>query len=496
VKASGHRSPATVCLILGLALMTVALAWFTPFGAFPDELDHYERALSVGNGELVGVKTREPPVVVAEKTCCVPGNLSALAWVRQGVRLVEVDARQRPEQLPCTVVVTSERLGCGRDPLIGPQPNTMGTIEPLAYAPGGLAANVFDTPKAAYRVTRLAPALLGLVLVGLGVVALRRRFPAPAVIGGVLAYMSLGTLSVVASGSPNAFEVTGALCFLAGALALTDDGDVGTLDWWCLGAGGFALATSRSLGPIWIAALLLVGICAGSWRRGLDQVRAHRVPAISAATAIGVGTLFTVAWEAVVQPHVAFDFSFFLDQIGPTLSDARFASRQFFAAVGSLPPEWMAWTWLGAVGVLIASGLVVGNRQKRSAIVAAAALLAAAFVMVSAAVLRQNGFGIQGRHVLPMIGAVAIASGVAWRERTVSPVVTTVGAALIAGLVVVAWGYLRASYAATPAGLAPVAPTVRIALQTLDTFPSFVFGVGAVLAAAALPLSGWRRSDA
>jgi hypothetical protein len=485
---NAHR--AAWCLIAGLALMTISLAWFTPFGAFPDELDHYERALSIGNGELVGVANPSPKLAVHHKTCCTPGNPSARSWVGQGVRMVNVDSAQHPETLPCGDVVTGERLACGVAPAPGRQTNAMGTIEPLAYAPGGVIANAFQSPTAAYRVTRIAPAILALVLIAMAVFALRRRFAGPATTAAIVVSLSVGTLAVVASGAPNAFEACGAVCFLAGALALTDHDDVTAADWWCLGAGGFALTTSRSLGPIWIVALLVVAICVGTTRRGVAQVRANRRAASVVAAVIAAGALSTVAWEAVVQPHVAFDLSFFLHRIGPTFGDAGFASRQLFASVGSMPPALYAWIWIALGALLTVGGLLFGTGRARLAIVVAAVSLVGGFVGISAAILNQNGFGIQARHVLPVVVAFVIASGVAWRDRHVPVLASVVFALATATLLSVAWGYLRTSYGVTPAGLTPVAPTIGRALRALAARQSVAFVAGAALAGASIALSG------
>lgn len=482
------RRPAWV-LIAGLTLMTVALAWFTPFGAFPDELDHYERALSIGDGELVGQANPEPSHEVTKKTCCAPGNPTAVAWVGRGVRLVHVDTDQRPEQLRCTQVVTSSRLGCGRAPAPGAQINAMGTIEPVAYAPGGLVANIARSPTVAFRLTRLVPACLSLVLIAMTVLALQRRFRNPATIAAVVATMSVGTLAVVASGSPNALEIGGAICFLAGALALTDIGHMPRADWWCLGAGGFALTTSRSLGPIWLVVLAAVASAVGSWRCVAEHVRAHRAAALMVSAVVASGMLFTVAWEAQVQPHVPVDFAFLVKQIGPSFGDGAFASRQFVAGVGSLPEVVFAWMWGALAFGLVVGGLVVGSARARRGIAAAGLLLVATFVGLSAAVLRQNGFGIQARHVLPIVGALLIAGGLAWRDRTPPAWVALTAGALAAGVLTVAWGYLRASYAPSPNGLVMTPVTVRDAAHALRSLPTLMFVAGAVLAGGAIPLS-------
>ncbi len=455
-------------------------------------MDHYERALSIGNGELLGTPNPEPPIAVHKKTCCAQGNRSALAWVRRGVRLVEVDADQQPERLACDRVVTSARLACGAATTPPRAANAMGTIEPLGYVPGGVIANAFHSPTATYRATRLAPTLLGLALIALGVFALQRRFRSPALLAGVVTSLSLGTVAVLASGSPNTFEIAGAVCVLAGGLAIADPADPSTTDWWCLGAGGFALATSRSLGPVWILALLAVGVVMGSWRDVRLHVRSHRRAAVTVAIIVGLGAVSTVVWEAAVQPHVAFDFGYFVDQIGPSIGDAGFASRQFFATVGALPPALFAWAWGALAMTVVVSGVIVGDRRARRAIAIAAIFLVGAFVGVSAAVLRQNGFGIQARHVVPVAIALCIAGGVAWRDR-VLPLWTAVAAGtLAAGLLAVAWGYLRASYIATPVGLALAPVTWREALHALRSLPSALFVAGAALTAASIPLSVWR----
>src|SRR5688572_14487865 len=95
-------------VLAAVGLWLVAWAWAVPFGGFPDELDHYLRAVSMGNGQVIGhsdPQAREESLERVPKTCCVDGNAASVAWVRRGNRFVEVPGRLRPEAIPCDDVV-------------------------------------------------------------------------------------------------------------------------------------------------------------------------------------------------------------------------------------------------------------------------------------------------------------------------------------------------------------------------------------------------------
>ena len=467
---------------LGLLLMVVAVAWTIPFGGFPDELDHYERALSVGSGELVGKPNNETIPSVVTRTCCAPGNQNALRWVRLGVRRVKVDQRQLPNRLSCRRVVENPRLPCGQTAAElkqGRHSTAMGTIEPVDYVPSGVAMQLFRSPFA-YRVGRLVLGLIGVALIFLGLESLASSGAKSSLLGITL-LMTPGTLIVLASGSPNVVEIASAICFGLCALSFARRERVANITWAGLAVGGFALATSRSLGPIWILLSAGVAVLAGNFQTVRANVGRQPTLAWLTAASIGVGSASTVLWEALVQPHVPFDFAFFLRQILPTMGDAPVAARKFAFSAGAFPPSYLAWSWVAALAAFVAAAAWRGTRRDRLAIGASVAALVASFVGVSAAVLRQNGFGIQARHIVPAIALVCLVATAACDDRLL-PGRLRAGVSIGAGVILcVAWGYLAKSFMPTSIGLVVQYVSPGEALRGLASVWTVVFVAGVAL---------------
>lgn len=427
-------------LLLALAVWLVAWAVTVPFGGFPDELDHYVRAISVGDGEIVG--RTEPGVERLRdvaKTCCADGNATALAWVRRGNRYVSLPDRLRPETMRCADVVANERIGCGS---VEPGPaeghvTTMGTIEPAAYGVAGVVAVRAGDPWTAARLLRLTNVLVALALLGVGIRVLLRSAPGPMTTAGLALALTPMALFVMASPSPNSWEVAGAFAFACGALALAGEGPVdGRLPWVGAGLGGIALAASRSLGPLWVLAAMSMAAAVGDWRLVVERIRRRPGWATAVAAAVLTTALSTVVWEQRVQPHVEFDAGFFRRQVGSTVvQDSGRVLREIVGAFGSLDlsmPLSVYLIWWAGLAALVATAVARGRAPERGALLAGLAGVYGTFVLVSAAVLRQNGFRIQGRHVLPAVLIVAVAAAhVVGRRVEATPRLRTGAAALV-----------------------------------------------------------------
>jgi hypothetical protein len=265
---------------------------------------------------------------------------------------------------------------------------------------------------------------------------------------------------VAASPSPNAWEVAGAIAFFAGVLALSHPGagqarrTVGA----CIVLGGLAIEVSRSLGPVWLVLLAVLGVAVGDPRRLVSRLRRNRVATLATAGVLGAGGASTVLWELLVQPKVRLSAAFAKDQLGPSFGDLDRVAHEIvgrFGAVDVPMPEFVAWTWAALVGVLVVAALV-SARGRRAAVALLIVSSAAVVVLVAVGVMRQNGFGLQGRHVLA--GLVALPMGAAWAlaRRAPNRGVELIAALSVAWVVVanaVGWWSNATTYMLGPAGL-------------------------------------------
>ncbi len=392
-----------------------------PVGGSPDELNHVLRAEAVGRGDLDGRPNPElaQPDGPAEtvKACCSPDNPARLRWVQRGARMVDVpaglDFGTCFDAAPGFVADCVEREP---PPTVPERLTTMGTLEPVPYILPGLATRLADDPIAAVRWARAANALITLVLLGLAAAALRSPAGGPLAWMGLVVAVSPMVLFVGASPAPSAAEVAGGVCFAAGLvrLARSPEQAPGPAAWAALAIGGAALAASRSLGPVWVVLDVVAVAALAGPRRLWSTVRGAGGWAVVAIGAVVTAGLATVGWEATRQPGIPFDVGFFFNQLGPSTADLPRVQREVVGVFGAIDlplPAAARWVWMAlVVGVLVAAA-VVGNRRQRVALASTVVATVVVTVLVSSALLRQNGFQVQGRHVLAFAVLVPLLAG-------------------------------------------------------------------------------------
>jgi hypothetical protein len=404
-------------LTLGFGLIALTWAMGTPANSSPDEVDHYVRALAVAHGELHGAADPRltPKVEATEKgkSCCGLSTPTGFVWVLKGNRVVEVPAHLAPGRWRCV----DANLGRAESPcdLAHDAPTrgqvhwvtSMGTIEPLPYLLPGLSARLAPGPGTGLRLARLANVLVCTLLLGAGVWALwPRDRNSGASIAGLLVAVSPAVLFVTASPAPSAVEVASGVAFTALLLKVLRPGaDPRQWAWVGLGLAGFELATSRSLGPVWIVLDVLAVLALAGWRTTWARVRAGGRWAVGAIALVCAGGLTTVLWELTAQPGVRFDGAFFWDQLDPSWTQLPDILREAVGSFGWVE-IWMAdsayATWAVAATALLLVALVVGRWRDRLLTIALVGVPVLAALVISAAVLRQNGFGLQARHVLAL----------------------------------------------------------------------------------------------
>jgi len=390
-------------LVLGFALLLAAWIVATrPFTA-PDEASHYDRALSLTNGTILGPKVPYGPD---------PGlTPNQRAFINHDTRAVEVPARLMPPNVGC---LNGQRILAGSCLVATPN----GNFPPLGYVLPAVALSVSHDVTTAVWLTRVASALQSLVFLLLAV-ALLWNGTGWSVLGLLAAItpMVLFSSSIINS---SGIEITACLAFAAAVLRITRAPT--HVSGWVWAAFGLAGAVAILTGPIGIvfaiADLALLGALLGRGAvRGLRDVRQLR----QAALLLLVAGVLALIYSRLAGFSARFGISPIrsslhggLQQLSPVLHDAV----GHFASLTVPLPLVAYWIWWLLVLVVLAWALSLGDRRERL-VLGAVAILALAFpVLFWAWIDRYTGFGLEGREVLPPLLLIPLVAGeVIFRHR-------------------------------------------------------------------------------
>lgn len=448
-----RRRASLVLVAVAYALLLAVWVVTNPPGAAPDEVNHYLRTLAVGRGDVVGRPNPQLADPAVGATLAKTSGADALkaSWAARGARLVHVPAGLGPpDSFMCTGFDPTKTARCQAGPQ--PQPpaaealTTMGTVEPGPYLLPGLATRAAGSPVSGVLLARAASA--SLVAVMLVAAAALLWSWAPLALAGFVVAVTPMVVFVGAALSGSGLEVAAAVCFFAALLRVTL-GPTGTRSTWAaLGASGAALASSRALGPVWILIGVVAVVAAAGVRPAWARLWAGGRWAAGAVAAVVVASGLTAAWETAYQPGLDFDGSWFRHELGPSFGSLQGAGREAIGVFGSLDthlPTWAYLVWAALVVTLVAMAFVVGTARQVRVLAVLVPLMVLISAAVSAGIMRQNGFGLQGRHVLPVLTVVPLFSGAVvamntpalgafWRRWTLAAV-----AVPAAGVQGVAW---------------------------------------------------------
>jgi hypothetical protein len=161
-----------------------------------------------------------------------------------------------------------------------------------------------------------------------------------------------------------------------------------------------------------------------------------------------------VAWEVIRQPGIPFDFEFFLGRLGPAIEDYGRIGNELIAMFGSIDlgmPWPTYYLWAAMLLAVVAIAFVVGSNRERLVLGGLILVCLALPAVLPAATLNQNGFGLQGRHVLAAVVTVPLLAGeIAFRNRAALPtflLTACAGATQVGGVAIGGrnYGWLRSS---------------------------------------------------
>jgi hypothetical protein len=462
---------------VALVLAGIAWVWGNPPSAAPDELTHYVKALGVAGGDLNGYPVRSRPATAEDLANLgaliraqggqaprpSPGQAQRGRWMGSQTREFTI-----PSGLGVDIVCNSR--GAARtmclDHLVPPrslpyESTPMGTYQPLPYVLPGLAARTAGNPIAAIRRARLVLAAVCLALIGLAALVIVRGAGGGLAVLGLVAAVTPAVLLISVTVNPSGSEISGAICFSAGLFSVTRPGGRWWAAWTAVGAGGVALAGSRSFGPLFVVATLLV-VAALAGRDGLrSAVAPPRAPAAATAALVAIAAAFNSFWELTQQPHPGASTSDIRPGLHNAWDDLPGLAKQVVGVFGTaldvpLPlVVYLLWGLLlaGVVGL----ALRLGSQRERALLVGIFLAALASVAVVSIAV-RPTGFPVQTRHVLPLFVLLPLSAGEVLRRHAgelsqVSVRRATLAAVSIAGAVHLGAWYVNArAWSGTSAG--------------------------------------------
>lgn len=400
-------------LVLFAAYVLLSVAWImaNPPGASPDEVQHYVKALGTASLDPFGRTLAHDDG---------PDSPETLRWFRLNQRAWDIPSRFWSSHLNCSEGKATEPASCLDAPGGTPPAPTVtletevGTYQPYLYVLPGLLGRTAGGPFAAIRLARVGFGLVNLVLLGLAIACLWDSGGRGLSVVGLVLALTPMVVFMLSSANPNGSEIAGASCFLAALIRLGRGSHPPARVWLALGLGGTVLAVSRTPGPAVVIMGAVFFLAAFGTARLRDLVRVSRRHAVLAGSSIVMGCVASVGWALLAQPQAPRNAGRFLHELGPSIDELPLKLREAIGIFGSLdsPMPHLAYqVWMVMLVGLVLLALSLGSWRQRAVLAGAVVATIGYALVLSAGVLRQVGFGLQGRYVLPIAVVVPLYAG-------------------------------------------------------------------------------------
>jgi hypothetical protein len=404
-------------VVLGFGFFSLAWVFTNPAGYSSDEPAHYTKAIGLAHGSVRGGPGAYP---------VGPGfGPEQLLWINRATRAFEIPPGLAPDGFACNLFQPHVSAAC-LDDYVAPQEAVprltyVGSYEPFLYVPPAMAMRLAQDPFTALFLARLVEATIAVGLLAAATALLWSWESGGLSLVGLLLAATPTALFYGSSLSPNGTEIAGGICLLAAVIRLSRPGRIAPGVWLAFGASAGITAMARSLGPVWVALAVCLLLATVGIRRARSLVRENLRWALPALVLAAVGVGATAAWQALYQPRPRTSLSMGLNSLLPAMSELPWILDQWIGRFGwaDVPlPSLATAVWKVMLLALTILAMVVGTRRQRwvlTGVVMASVLTTAA---VSAFLIRQTNFPMQGRYVLPVVVVVPLFAGeVLWRGR-------------------------------------------------------------------------------
>ncbi|MGH2773044.1 MAG: DUF2142 domain-containing protein [Actinomycetota bacterium] len=395
-------------LVAGYALIVLSWIFSIPPDTAPDERFHYLKAVAAGRGQIF---LKDPPPAAGP-----PPATQDLRWLRIQTRLVRIPERYDPAAFDCYEGRLYPKQCPGKSP-DSDKAKELGTYvgryPPYSYVIPGYLSRLGASAESALLLGRVGIGLVSLVFVAAAVYAAWDPGRAWSITGVMLAVtpMTAYGMATMSSSGP---ETSAAICFMACLLRVASERPVRRFIWPALTISAAALALTRDLGFMWVAAgLAMVALWAGR-SRVVQIVKESKRQSAMFLAAVVSAAIAAVAWQLTQQtrPELAAGaLARALRAAPPVLTALYMQVIGNFGALDVPLPRIAYAAWTLALAALIFLALAGRGPARRRLTLLLAGAGIAVFAVGLEAVMRSIAFGAQGRHLLPLAVFLPLLAG-------------------------------------------------------------------------------------
>lgn len=389
-------------LFLCFFLLTGIWSTLTPLFSGPDEPASYIRGAALIRGQLIGEDIPPSETTAYWSTYVdIPqqfGVAQLVPWCFVG----------KPDTPACTLPL--ETL----TPVENPRTD-MGRYPPTGYFFSGIGTLIGPTDLSVY-LSRLINALITSVFFALACKTWFVNGRSPIVIFAAITPGVIFSSSII---SASALEIASAICLWASVTAWISQNS--RLNAYSTLVSGAMLALARPTGPIYLLIAILIAVLATPINESYKSL-AKRSRVILIVT--GLATLLATIWQFLIYSHnleknyVKEKLPSLLEIAEQSLNDLL---RKIAESIGNFgwldtpAPTIVVWCFVffSVIGILRTWPKM--SLRHRTAISALPLLIALMMIYLNWSTQKYGGnFGVQGRHLTPLIVGIPILGGLIW----------------------------------------------------------------------------------
>ncbi len=389
-------------LFLCFFFLTAVWSSLTPLFSGPDEPASYIRGAAIVRGQITGSDI-EPSETTAYWSTYVDipqqfGVAQLVPWCFVG----------KPDTPACSLPL--ETLTPVEDPR-----TDMGRYPPIGYFFSGIGSLIGASDKSVY-LSRFFNALISSAFFALAIKTWRDINRSPII---VCAAISPGVIFASSVISASAIEISASICMWASCYAWLRQRS--KLNLISVIASGTMLALARPTGPIYLLITVFLTLLATPMRESFKSfAKRNRLVMLI----LGTSTLLAAFWQLFVYSH-NLDKNYF-DQETPNLFEIIQQSlndltRKIAESIGNFgwldtpAPTIVVWCFVFFCAIAVFRTWQTMSFRHRTAVSVLPLITISMMVYLNWSTQKYGGnFGVQGRHLTPLIAGIPILGGLNW----------------------------------------------------------------------------------
>jgi len=389
---------------VGISMFLVMLTWSLamPLFAGPDEPANFVKSAAVVRGEWVGGN--------------FPATLQASYWTTY----VDIDPKfGSANGIPWCFAPMREKSACNLAvedaPVVDVPPFTnMGRYPPLSFLIAGVGT-VFGPTDLSVRASRAILAVFCACLVAMAVALIRRRGVSMA---PLMMALAPATVFLSSTMSPSGLEAAAALLLWTSSLAAFEEsGD--RFARWSMALSGLAVIGARPIGAAMYAVIVMLTLVASGATSSLVKQLRTFLPmfGVHLLGIVAMGFWYVVVYDAQSSISLVADQprANLLDRVAHGLASIPRMFDEGFGDFGWLDtpmPRMPFYLLLAFFFAVVAQGLASSHKRAVGAVVGIAGVVAVMVVVIDLNYYELfRLYGVQGRHVMPVLVGLPIVAG-------------------------------------------------------------------------------------